>query len=50
LEPDDPGIFVKKLRPTDEIAREITGNTTLFFDELWVVKGIGPSGPLPTTV
>jgi transposase len=29
---EDLGKFVKKLRPTDEVAVEITGNTRLFFD------------------
>ena len=29
---EDLGKFVKKLRPSDEIAVEITGNTRLFFD------------------
>ena len=29
---EDPGKFVKKLRPSDEVAVEITGNTRLFYD------------------
>ena len=29
---EDLGTFVKKLRPTDEVAVEITGNTRLFHD------------------
>ena len=29
---EDLGKFVKKLRPSDEVAVEITGNTRLFFD------------------
>src|SRR6185369_4283364 len=29
---EDLGKFVKKLRPADEVAVEITGNTRLFFD------------------
>jgi len=29
---EDLGKFVKKLRPSDEVAVEITGNTRLFYD------------------
>ena len=29
---EDPGKFVKKMRPGDEVAVEITGNTRLFFE------------------
>jgi hypothetical protein len=29
---EDLSQFVKKLRPTDEVAVEVTGNTRLFYD------------------
>ena len=39
---EDLGKFVKKLRPTDEVAVEITGNTRLFHDA--VARACGARG------
>ena len=46
----DLGKFVKKLRPTDEVAVEITGNTRLFHDAVrgHVAPGCGEYEPVPS--